>query len=54
MDSVAKFSDKIEAVTTMPYIQEIKKAGLFAMILGGAQITSTAVLVNTIPSQNFY
>jgi hypothetical protein len=24
------------------------------MLMGGAQITSTAVLINTIPSQNFY
>lgn len=38
----------------MPYMQEIKKTGIFAMLLSGAQATSMACLVNNIPSQNFY
>jgi hypothetical protein len=38
----------------LPFIQELKKAGIFALFLGGAQATSTACLVNTIPAQNFY
>lgn len=54
MDSVSKFSDNILKVTTLPYVQEIKKSGLLAMLMGGAQATSTAILINTIPSQNFY
>lgn len=38
----------------MPYVQEIKKMGIFTLFFGGAQITSTLVLVNNIPSQNLY
>lgn len=38
----------------MPYIQQIKKSGICALFLGGAQITSCSVLINNIPSQNFY
>lgn len=38
----------------MPGFQEIKKTGLFSMLFSGAQITSSAVLCNTVPSQNFY
>ncbi len=54
IDGVSTFSNKVEAITTLPYVQEIKKAGVFAMLMGGAQITSTACLVNSVPSQNFY
>lgn len=41
-------------ITTLPYVQEIKKAGVFSLFMGGAQITSCSILVNTIPSQNMY
>ncbi len=54
MDSFANISQRIISFTTLPYVQEIKKTGIFAMLMGGAQATSTAILVNTIPSQNFY
>lgn len=54
MDSFANISDKVSSFTTLPYVQEIKKAGIFTLFLGGAQATSTAVLINSIPSQNFY
>lgn len=54
MDGVSGVSTQILSATTLPYAQEIKKAGIFAMLMGGAQITSTACLVNSIPSQNFY
>jgi hypothetical protein len=54
IDGMSKVNDKIEDFTTLPYIQEIKKAGIFAMLLGGAQITSCSVLINNIPSQNMY
>lgn len=40
--------------TTSPFMAEIKKSGLFAMILSGAQITSCSIFVNSIPSQNMY
>lgn len=32
----------------------MKKAGLFNMLFSGAQATTTAVFVNSIPSQNMY
>jgi len=54
MDGVSDISKAVLDFTTMPYVQEIKKTGIFSMILSGAQITSTACLVNSIPSQNFY
>lgn len=47
-------SDTISNYTTMPYIQEVKKTGIFAFLFSGAQITSCSVLVNNIPSQNMY
>jgi hypothetical protein len=47
-------SEMIRDVTTKPFIQELKKAGVFSMLFAGAQITSCSVLVNNIPSQNLY
>ena len=47
-------SDTINSLTTQPYIQELKKSGLFMFLLGGAQITSCSVLVNNVPAQNMY
>jgi len=32
----------------------MKKAGIFAMIFSGAQITSCAALINTVQPQNMY
>jgi hypothetical protein len=54
IDSFANISQKIVEFTTLPYVQEIKKTGVFAFLMAGAQATSSAILVNTIPSQNFY
>ncbi len=54
INGVSKMSDKISEYSTMPYMQEIKKTGIFAMLLGGAQATSMSCLVNSIPSQNSY
>lgn len=47
-------SDAVNNFTTLPYIQQIKKSGVFNLLLSGAQITSCSVLVNNIPSQNLY
>jgi hypothetical protein len=41
-------------VTTSPFVAEIKKSGLFAMLFSGAQITTCSIFINTIPSQNMY
>lgn len=47
-------SGVIRDMTTQPYIQQIKKSGIFAFLFSGAQITSCSVLINNIPSQNMY
>jgi hypothetical protein len=44
----------ISDISTNQYVQEIKKTGIFAYLLGGAQATSLSCLVNSIPSQNLY
>lgn len=54
IDGLSETSDMISNFTTKPYIQELKKMGLFMFLFSGAQITSTSVLVNSIPSQNLY
>lgn len=53
-DSLNAISNQISAITTLPYVQEINKAGLFSFACGGAQLTSTSVLVNSIPPPNSY
>lgn len=54
INGLSTVSDTVSSVTTMPYVQEIKKSGLFMFLFAGAQITSCSVLVNNIPSQNMY
>ena len=54
IDGLSETSDGLANYTTKPYVQELKKMGLFLFFFSGAQITSTAVLVNNIPSQNLY
>lgn len=54
INGLSNMSEMIRDITTKPYIQEIKKAGVFSMLFSGAQITSCSVLVNNIPSQNLY
>lgn len=54
IDGLSQVSDSISDLTTKPYVQELKKMGLFMFLMSGAQITSTSVLVNNIPSQNMY
>lgn len=54
INGLSKFSDSTNDILTQPYIQEIKKSGVFAFLFGGAQITSCSILVNNIPSQNLY
>lgn len=47
-------SNSICNFTTLPYVQELKKSGLFMFLFPAAQITSATVLINSIPSQNIY
>lgn len=54
INGLSNMSNAIRDITTQPYVQELKKSGLFSMLFAGAQITSCSVLVNNIPSQNLY
>lgn len=51
---MGSINNVIAAATTAPLVAEIKKSGAFALILSGAQLTTCAVFVNSIPSQNMY
>lgn len=54
INGLSNMSNAVSDITTKPYIQELKKSGLFMFLFAGAQITSCSVLVNNIPSQNLY
>ena len=54
INSLGAASDIIATATTSPFVSEIKKCGILAMLLSGAQITSCSVFVNSIPAQNMY
>lgn len=54
IDQFTSISNSVQSIITQPFTQEIKKSGVFAFLLGGAQITSCSVLVNNIPAQNMY
>lgn len=51
MDTI---NNQISSITALPGVQEINKAGLFSLLCGGAQLTSTSILLNTVPPQNAY
>ena len=40
--------------TTTPFLAEVKKSGVFALLFSGAHITSCTIFVNSIPPQNLY
>lgn len=54
MTSFATLSQKTNDFLAQPYVQEVKKSGLFSLLFSGAQITSCSVLSNQIQSQNLY
>ena len=54
INNLGSFSSIVAKVTTAPFIAQMKKAGIFAMIFSGAQITSCAALINTVQPQNMY
>jgi hypothetical protein len=54
MNSFATLSQKTNDFLDLPFVQEIKKSGLFSILFSGAQITSCSVLSNQIQSQNLY
>jgi hypothetical protein len=54
MTSLSTLSTKTNWILTSPYVQEIKKSGVFSLLFSGAQITSCSILSNQIQSQNLY
>jgi len=54
INNIASINTVLAKATTAPFVAELKKSGLFAMLFSGAQITSATVFVNSIPSQNMY
>lgn len=54
MKFLAATSESIKSITTMPGIQEINKAGFMAIFLPGVQLTSSSILINSVPAQNSY
>lgn len=54
MNSFAKLSVKTNNLLAKPYVQEIKKSGVFNLLFSGASITSCSILSNQIQSQNLY
>lgn len=54
MESFATLSSKTNDFLDLPYVQEIKKSGVFNLLFSGAQITSCTILSNQIQSQNLY
>ena len=54
MESFSRLATKTNDFLASPYIQEIKKSGVFNLLFSGAQVTSLSVLSNQIQSQNMY
>ncbi len=54
MTSFDTLSSKTNNLLASPYVQEIKKSGIFNLLFSGAQITSCSMLSNQIQSQNLY
>ena len=54
INGLASASDTIGDLTSAPLITEFKKAGVFAMLMPGAMMTSTTAYIDSVPSQNRY
>lgn len=48
------FNDGLNTWMGSQFVQEIKKSGIFSLILPGAQLCSTVILHNSVQAQNFY
>jgi len=53
-DAFSATSDAIREFTTLPFVQEINKAGIISMLFPGTQITSSIVVTNKVYSPHFY
>lgn len=54
MNITSQASDFIGSVTTLQGLQEFNKAGLMSLLFSGAQITSAAIVLRSVPAQNCY
>jgi hypothetical protein len=54
ISSLSTTSESISSITTLPGMQEVNKAGLISLVFPGAQLTSTSILINSVPPQNSY
>jgi hypothetical protein len=53
-NGLSGFNDAFASATATPFLAEVKKAGVLALLFSGAQITSTTVMINSVPPQNMY
>lgn len=51
---MGEVSDAIGDVTTIPYLQELNKAGLMSLLMTGTQITASIIVVNEMYSEQTY
>ena len=54
INGLGSVNDVYANATTSPVLAEIKKSGVFAMLFSGAHITTSTILVNSVPPQNLY
>lgn len=54
IQAMSSTSNAIRNITTLPYLQEINKAGLVSLLFPGAQITSSIIVTDSVYSQQMY
>jgi hypothetical protein len=54
INTMSEASDKIGDWTTLPYVQEINKAGIACLLMPGMQITASIIVVNEMYSEQTY
>jgi len=54
INGLSQINGAIVDATTVPFIAEVKKSGVFSLLFAGAQLTSSTILINTVPPQNMY
>lgn len=54
INGLNKINGAIIDATTVPFIAEVKKSGVLSLLFAGAQLTSSTLLINTVPPQNMY
>lgn len=54
VNTLQRFSDSVQSVTTLPSLQEFNKAGLLLLVLPGAQITSVVITTDSIYTEQMY